>query len=132
MKFISSQLSYFFQNRSSKRNLKFLLLFILILFLLVSVYTVFFHVIMEYEGQNHSWLTGFYWALTVMTTLGFGDITFHSDLGRLFSIVVLMSGVLLLLVLLPFTFIQFFYSPWIEAQNKAILFLHLLKKLLSH
>ena len=119
MKFISSQLSYFFQNRSSKRNLKYLLLFLLLLFVLISIFSVLFHVIMEYEGQHHSWLTGFYWALTVMSTLGFGDITFHSDLGRLFSIVVLMSGVLLLLVLLPFTFIQFFYSPWIEAQNKA-------------
>lgn len=119
MKFISSQLSYFFQNRSSKRNIKFLFLFLLLLFILIGVYSVFFHVIMEYEGQAHSWLTGFYWSLTVMSTLGFGDITFHSDLGRLFSIVVLMSGVLLLLVLLPFTFIQFFYSPWIEAQNKT-------------
>jgi len=28
-----------------------------------------------------------------MSTLGFGDITFHSDLGRLFSIVVLLSGI---------------------------------------
>ena len=74
---------------------------------------------MEYEGQHHSWVTGFYWALTVMSTLGFGDITFHSDLGRVFSIIVLLSGILLLLVLLPFSFIQFFYSPWIEAQNKS-------------
>jgi voltage-gated potassium channel len=89
------------------------------MFLLISIYSVLFHVIMEYEGQHHSWLTGFYWALTVMSTLGFGDITFHSDLGRVFSIVVLLSGILLLLVLLPFTFIQFFYSPWIEAQNKS-------------
>lgn len=119
MKFISSQLSYFFQDRSSKRNIKFLLLFILALFVLISVFSVLFHVIMEYEGQTHSWITGFYWSLTVMSTLGFGDITFHSDLGRLFSIVVLISGVLLLLILLPFTFIQFFYSPWIEAQNKT-------------
>jgi Trk K+ transport system NAD-binding subunit len=74
---------------------------------------------MAYENQDHSWMTGFYWALTVMSTLGFGDITFHSDLGRLFSIIVLVTGVLLLLVLLPFTFIQFFYSPWIDAQNKS-------------
>ena len=44
----------------------------------------------EREGQAHSWLTGLYWTLTVMSTLGFGDITFHSDLGRAFSIVVLM------------------------------------------
>lgn len=74
---------------------------------------------MEYEEQSHSWMTGFYWTLTVMSTLGFGDITFQSDLGRGFSIFVLVTGIIFLLVLLPFTFIQFFYSPWIEAQNKA-------------
>jgi hypothetical protein len=64
-------------------------------------------------------VTGFYWTLTVMSTLGFGDITFASDLGRFFSIVVLLSGIIFLLVMLPFTFIQFFYAPWLEAQNKA-------------
>jgi spermidine/putrescine transport system permease protein len=54
------------------------------------------------EGQDHSWLTGVYWTLTVMSTLGFGDITFTSDLGRLFSIVVLLSGIFMLLIVLPF------------------------------
>ena len=71
---------------------------------------------MRYEGQEHSWLTGFYWALTVMSTLGFGDITFTSDLGRMFSVVVLISGMVFLLVLLPFTFIEFFYAPWMQSQ----------------
>lgn len=84
------------------------------------VYSVLFHRVMENEGQQHSWITGFYWTLTVMTTLGFGDITFHSDLGRLFSMIVLLSGVLFLLIILPFTFIQFFYAPWIEAESKSI------------
>jgi Trk K+ transport system NAD-binding subunit len=51
-----------------------------------------------------------------MTTLGFGDITFTSDVGRLFSIVVLLSGVVLLLVMLPFLFISLFYAPWLEAR----------------
>ncbi len=78
-----------------------------------------FHFIMEYEGQYHSWITGFYWTLTVMSTLGFGDITFTSDLGRAFSVIVLISGMLSLLILLPFTFIQFFYAPWLEAQSRA-------------
>ena len=31
----------------------------------------------------------------------------------------LVSGILFLLVMLPFTFIQFFYAPWLEAQNKS-------------
>ena len=54
-----------------------------------------------------------------MSTLGFGDITFHSDLGLLFTMVVLFSGVLFLLIMLPFIFIQFFYTPWLEAQQRA-------------
>jgi voltage-gated potassium channel Kch len=51
-----------------------------------------------------------------MSTLGFGDVTFTSDVGRLFSMVVLLSGVFLLLVMLPFLFISLFYAPWLEAR----------------
>ncbi len=68
------------------------------------------------EHEQHSWVTGLYWTLVVMTTLGFGDITFTSDIGRIFSIVVLLSGVVFLLVMLPFLFIRLFYAPWLEAR----------------
>jgi Trk K+ transport system NAD-binding subunit len=51
-----------------------------------------------------------------MSTLGFGDITFQGDLGRGFSMLVLLSGIVMLLIVLPFTFIRFFYAPWLEAQ----------------
>ncbi len=74
---------------------------------------------MELEGRYYSWVTGIYWTLVVMSTLGFGDITFTSDIGKIFSIIVLISGVVFLLVMLPFTFIQFFYAPWLEAQTRA-------------
>jgi Trk K+ transport system NAD-binding subunit len=74
---------------------------------------------MEYEGRQYTWITGLYWTLTVMSTLGFGDITFTSDLGLVFSIVVLLTGIVFLLVMLPFTFIRFFYAPWLEAQAQA-------------
>jgi hypothetical protein len=33
--------------------------------------------------------------------------------------VVLLSGIIFFLVMLPFTFIQFFYAPWLDAQNKS-------------
>lgn len=118
MKFISGQIMLFLEHRGARRNIAFLLRFLGLLLALIMVYTVLFHYIMEYEGQTFSWLTGVYWTLTVMTTLGFGDVTFASDLGRGFSIVVLLSGVFLLLVMLPFTFIQYFYAPWLEAQKK--------------
>jgi Trk K+ transport system NAD-binding subunit len=54
-----------------------------------------------------------------MSTLGFGDITFTSGLGQMFSIVVLLSGTVYLLMLLPFVFIQFVYLPWVEAMSAA-------------
>ena len=119
MKFFSSQITYFIANRNTKTNIAKLLKFVGILVALITVYGVLFHLIMELEGQKHSWMTGFYWTLVTMSTLGFGDITFTSDLGRFFSMIVLGSGVIVLLIMLPFTFIEFFYSPWMEAQSRA-------------
>jgi Trk K+ transport system NAD-binding subunit len=118
MKFMPSQLAFFLQSRSARRNVRSLLRFLALLGVLIIVYSVLFHILMRAEGQEHSWVTGLYWVMTVMTTLGFGDITFQSDAGRLFSIVVLVSGVMFLLVVLPFTFIQFFYAPWLETQSR--------------
>lgn len=120
MKILSTILFSQLGGRVAQRNLKVLVQFLLGLTVLVFVYSVLFHFIMAWEGQKFSWLTGVYWTLTVMSTLGFGDITFQSDLGRLFSIVVLLSGTLFMLILLPFTFIQFFYAPWMEAQAAAM------------
>lgn len=119
MKFFSSQITYFIANKNTKTNILKLLKFVAILFALIGVYGVLFHIIMELEGQSHSWMTGFYWTLVTMSTLGFGDITFTSDLGRFFSMFVLGSGIVVLLIMLPFTFIEFFYAPWMEAQSRA-------------
>ena len=117
MKFTSSQLAYLVGDPEARGNLRALLKYILSLVLLISLYAVLFHVIkIRVEGEQHSWVTGFYWTLVVMTTLGFGDVTFSSDIGRLFSILVLLSGVVLLLVMLPFMFISLFYAPWLEAR----------------
>ncbi|MBE0583236.1 MAG: NAD-binding protein [Desulfofustis sp.] len=119
MKFVVPQLMFFFQDKTTKRNVGVLSKFLAFLLSVICLYSVLFHLLMAYEGQDFSWITGLYWTLTVMTTLGFGDITFQSDVGRIFSIFVLMSGVLFLLIILPFTFIQFFYAPWLQAQEKA-------------
>jgi len=119
MKFIPAQVIYFVRSRTTKSNLRLLLKFLLALTAIITVYSILFHFIMVLEDRKFSWITGFYWTLTVMSTLGFGDITFTSDLGRIFSMFVLMSGIVFLLVMLPFTFIQFFYAPWLEAQSRA-------------
>ncbi|MCP4039739.1 MAG: hypothetical protein GY733_22540 [bacterium] len=119
MKFLPSQIAYILDELDqgeTKRNLRSLGRFVAMLAASFAAFTVVFHLIMVYEGQQHSWLTGLYWTLTVMSTLGFGDITFESDLGRLFTIFVLVYGIVMLLIVAPFTFIRFFYAPWLEAQ----------------
>ncbi|MEN8264006.1 MAG: NAD-binding protein [Nitrospirota bacterium] len=102
-----------------KKNLRNLSKFLVVIAAAIMIYSILFHFIMEYEGKQYSWITGFYWTLTVMSTLGFGDITFESDLGRAFSMIVLLSGIVFLLIMLPFTFIRFFYAPWLESQAQS-------------
>ena len=119
MKRIPPFLRTFLTNRTTRRNLVLLSKFVLFLAGMMSLYSGLFHLIMLYEGRDYSWVTGMYWTLTVMSTLGFGDITFHTDLGLLFTMMVLVSGIVLLLIILPFVFVQFFYAPWLAAQEKA-------------
>src|SRR5699024_8398665 len=66
-----------------------------------------------------TWASALYWTITTMSTLGYGDVTFASSAGRLFSIVVLASGILLILIVLPFMFIQFVVAPWMEERERA-------------
>ncbi len=119
MKYLPSQLIYFFHNKTMKKNLWNLSKFMAVIAAAITLYSILFHFIMEYEGRQYSWITGFYWTLTVMSTLGFGDITFSSDPGFIFSMIVLLSGIIFLLIMLPFTFIRFFYAPWLESQAQS-------------
>ena len=95
-----------------------LLGFAVVLVTFIALSSAIFHLLMAREGQEHDWFTGIYWTLTTMSTLGFGDIVFQSDLGRIFSMVVLVAGVSMLLIYLPVAFVRF-YAPWVEAQFKT-------------
>lgn len=118
MKLVFAELLTFFRKRQG-RDVRVLMKFLLILITMITIYTVGFHFVMLSENRQFSWITGFYWTLTVMSTLGFGDITFTTDLGKLFSILVLVSGIIFLLTMLPFIFIRVLYLPWLESQTKA-------------
>lgn len=107
-------LIFSYLSRSERRrNTKLVVSLCAILVLLVGVFSTIFHMLMAREDREYSWATGIYWTLTVMSTLGFGDVTFESDAGRIFSVIVLVSGALFILVLLPFVFIQFVFMPWV-------------------
>ena len=117
MKFPTSELAYIFRKGEMRRDILALLRYSAFLVAVIFFYAALFQVIMvQVEGQSHLWITAVYWTVVTMSTLGVGDVTFTSDAGRLFSLAVLVSGVVLLLVVLPFTFIRFFYAPWLEAQ----------------
>jgi voltage-gated potassium channel len=116
IKTLGTQLALFFEEPEMRENLGALAKFLVVLLGVIALYSLLFHVIMRMEGQEHTWFTGIYWTLVTMSTLGYGDVGFHSDLGRAFSVLVLFSGVILLLVVLPFVFIRYFYAPWLEAQ----------------
>jgi voltage-gated potassium channel len=92
----------------------------LVFLVAVLLFAAGFQVLMTaVEGRDFTWWTAIYWTLVTMTTLGFGDIVFESDPGRMYSLVVLMAGALLILILLPFTFIQLVYLPWRAAVREA-------------
>lgn len=120
MKTFGSQLAVYLSDKEARRNVRALLRYITFVVFWMVLIAALFQLIMRYvEGQEHSLLSGLYWALVTMSTLGFGDIVFHTDVGRLFSMFTVLSGIVLLLVVLPYAFIRYFYAPWLEAQIHA-------------
>ena len=63
MKYVTSQLMYMVGKHEHRRNLALLARFFVVLIVMVTTYSVVFHFIMRGEGQDHSWVTGFYWTL---------------------------------------------------------------------
>jgi Trk K+ transport system NAD-binding subunit len=118
VKFIASELAYFLRGRA-RQNLRVLFIYIAFLIALVFTYAFLFTILMrELEGRDYSLIAGLYWTVTAMTTLGYGDITFNSDPGFLFSVIVTLSGVIFLLIVLPFGIISLFLAPWIESRMR--------------
>lgn len=115
----SSEIHLLFQDRDAKTKLWKLAKFVLFVVAIYIIFGLTFQYIMHLEGREYSLLDGFYWTIVTMSTLGYGDIVFTSTTGKIYSMVVLVSGVVFLLVLLPFTFIEFFYAPWLKAQHDS-------------
>ncbi len=125
MKFLPSAIFAINNSGSSSRqNVRQLLKLVLIVLAFILSSSVVFHWIAEYEnmtkdnyGSKIQWYDGFYWTMVTMSTLGYGDITFSSALGKFYSLGVMLFGMLSMFIILPFAFIRFAYEPWVEAQN---------------
>jgi Trk K+ transport system NAD-binding subunit len=98
------------QRITSRRNAMLLLRLFIAFVIILVLYSIVFQYLMNLEGRRYNYISGLYWIVSTMCTVGLGDITFLSDLGRIFTVLVICTGIFFLLVLLPFTIIQLFQS----------------------
>ena len=77
-----------------KASVRKILVFLSVVLMIVLVMGTLMYVIEGPENGFHNIPTGVYWAITTMTTVGFGDITPKTDLGRLLASAMMstMSG----------------------------------------
>ena len=59
MKSLMSVISALIHTRATRTNLLVLVRLVGLLVVLITAYSILFHVLMEREGQHHSWMTGF-------------------------------------------------------------------------
>ncbi|HYA32546.1 MAG TPA: NAD-binding protein [Candidatus Bathyarchaeia archaeon] len=80
---------------------KSLLLYVTTAVLLVVVYSFVFLVLMaSIEGRSYTAVDAVYWVVATMTTQGVGDIVFVSNVGRIFTMLVELSGIVLFFAIL--------------------------------
>lgn len=78
---------------------KILVYFLFVLILVISIGTLMFMVEGEIPGTEFTDIpTSIYWAIVTMTTVGYGDITPVTPIGRLLSAIVMLLGYTILAV----------------------------------
>ncbi len=88
-----------------------ILTYVLILIIVIIVYSLVFQYLMRtYEHREYDFITSVYWVVVSMTTVGYGDIHFNTPVGHIFSIIIAISGVIMVFaVLFPLVI-----TPWLE------------------
>jgi voltage-gated potassium channel len=97
---------------------------------IIVVYILLFLEIMIYEGQAE-YVTihdAIYWVITTLTTVGYGDITMISPIGKLYSVFVQLTGIPLVFGIL-FTLV---IIPWMEKKIQSNIPSRAPKKLTDH
>ena len=52
------------------------------------------------EGRSYTMIDAIYWVMATMTTQGLGDIVFVSEAGRMFTVLVMLTGIILFFAIL--------------------------------
>ncbi|HDM35766.1 MAG TPA: potassium channel protein [Candidatus Syntrophoarchaeum butanivorans] len=105
-------------KRLDDKNLRFILFYLLVIVGLTLSYAAIFVELMKIiEGRRVSFTTAIYWVIQTMTTVGYGDIELTTDFLRAFSIVVQLTGILMLFGM----FIPFVIVPMVEERLKNLI-----------
>ncbi len=75
-----------------KASVRKISVFLSVVLMIVLVMGTLMYVVEGSENGFHNIPTGVYWAITTMTTVGFGDITPKTDLGRLIASLMMLLG----------------------------------------
>lgn len=78
----------------------------------VIIYSLIFLELMREEGFSYTPVDAIYWIISTMTTVGFGDIVFRSQIGKIYAIFVELTGIALIFgVAVPYIIV-----PWMESK----------------
>ena len=102
------------------------ILLFLIMVLLYIYATIFIK--SYFEGESLSLIESVYFVICTMTTVGYGDVVMTSPVGMVFSMVMALSGVIMLFALL----FPFVVMPLVEKQIRGELPTRAPKKLENH
>ncbi len=64
---------------------------------IVLIYSlIFLYLMRTYENKDWGFITAVYWIIVTMTTTGFGEIFFTAPAGQLFTIIVILTGIIMI------------------------------------
>ncbi|MEI7827040.1 MAG: NAD-binding protein [Euryarchaeota archaeon] len=96
---------------------KSLLIFLVATVLFIIVYSyVFLFLMASAEGRSYSIIDAVYWVIATMTTQGLGDIAFKSGVGRIFVVLVMLTGIIIFFVIL----IPVVLEPVLESVRRSV------------
>jgi Trk K+ transport system NAD-binding subunit len=96
---------------------KSLLIFLVATVLFIIVYSyVFLFLMANAEGRSYSIIDAVYWVIATMTTQGLGDIVFASSAGRIFAVLVMLTGIIIFFVIL----IPVVLEPVLESVRRSM------------
>ena len=117
MKEVIQSIPSSFQQKGKQKNIFSFFRFASVLVVFVIIYMNIFRSLMgEERGVEYvSWVESFY-GFNYHVHIGIRRYWFLSE-GRLFSMIVMFTGVFYLFIVLPFVFMEFLYKPFMEYQT---------------